>query len=180
MKMPVIDTLSHKHIYENKWMTLYEDEILREDGSKGIYSVVEKPDFAIIVPVEKEYVYMVEQYRYPVKGRYWEFPQGTKEGVEISPLELAKSELKEETGLVADKIIHVGHYYIAYGLTNQGFDIFFATGLQQFAMAPDKEEQDLITRPFLLKEVQEMILNGTIKDAATVATFGILKMKNII
>ena len=61
-------------------MRVREDMIRRRDGSTGIYGVVEKPDFVVIVPVEDDgRVHLVEQYRYPVKGRYWEFPQGSWE-----------------------------------------------------------------------------------------------------
>jgi hypothetical protein len=58
-------------------MQLREDVIQRPDGSQGIYSYVEKPDFALIIPVERDGFHLVEQYRYPVSHRSWEFPQGT-------------------------------------------------------------------------------------------------------
>jgi hypothetical protein len=75
-----IETTSTRFVYENRWMRVREDMIRRRDGSTGIYGVVEKPDFVVIVPVEDDgRVHLVEQYRYPVKGRYWEFPQGSWE-----------------------------------------------------------------------------------------------------
>lgn len=54
-------------------MQLREDVIERPDGSQGIYSYIEKPDFALIIPVERDGFYLVEQYRYPVSHRSWEF-----------------------------------------------------------------------------------------------------------
>ena len=75
-----IETTSTRFVYENRWMRVREDTIRRRDGSTGIYGVVEKSDFVVIVPVEDDgQVHLVEQYRYPVKGRYWEFPQGSWE-----------------------------------------------------------------------------------------------------
>ena len=75
-----IETTSTRLVYENRWMRVREDTIRRRDGSIGIYGVVEKPDFVVIVPVEDDgRVHLVEQYRYPVKGRYWELPQGSWE-----------------------------------------------------------------------------------------------------
>ena len=73
----------------------------RRDGSTGIYRVVEKPDFVVIVPVEDDgQVHLVEQYRYPVKGRYWELPEGSWEQEQgADPMEMARGELLEETGL---------------------------------------------------------------------------------
>ena len=75
-----IETTSTRFVYENRWMRVREDTIRRRDGSTGIYGVVEKPDFVVIVPVDDDgRVHLVEPYRYPVKGRYWEFPQGSWE-----------------------------------------------------------------------------------------------------
>lgn len=66
-----IETTSTRLVYENRWMRVREDTIRCRDGSSGIYGVVEKPDFVVIVPVEDDgRLHLVEQYRYPVKGRY--------------------------------------------------------------------------------------------------------------
>jgi ADP-ribose pyrophosphatase len=74
-----IETISSREVYRNRWMTVREDAIRRQDGSSGIYGVVHKPDFSLIIPYENGAFHLVEQYRYPVKGRYLEFPQGTWE-----------------------------------------------------------------------------------------------------
>lgn len=100
-----IKTLSSKVVYENKWMRVREDAIERPSGQQGIYSVMEKPDFTVVIPVQDGYVYMVEQYRYPVEKRQLEFPQGTwEENGQADPAELAAGELQEETGLLAKKL----------------------------------------------------------------------------
>ncbi len=129
--MQEIETLSSRIVYENRWMRVREDRIKRENGAHGIYGVIEKPDFAVIVPIENDSVYLVEQYRYPVKGRYWEFPQGSWEGEEIEPIDLARAELKEETGLMADEMTRMGHLFEAYGHSCQGYCAFIARGLRQ-------------------------------------------------
>ncbi|MEO9238259.1 MAG: NUDIX hydrolase, partial [Jatrophihabitantaceae bacterium] len=117
-------------VYRNRWMTVREDQTLRADGATGLYGVVEKPDFALVVPYARGGFYLVEQYRYPVRGRYWEFPQGTWTGVaEPDPIELARGELVEETGLTATELTSLGHFFQAYGYSEQGFHIFLATGL---------------------------------------------------
>jgi ADP-ribose pyrophosphatase len=70
-----IETVGTTVVYENRWMRVREDTIRRRDGSSGIYSVVEKPDFVVIAPVEDNgRLHLVEQFRYPVRGRYWELP----------------------------------------------------------------------------------------------------------
>ncbi|HCB08694.1 MAG TPA: ADP-ribose pyrophosphatase, partial [Alteromonas sp.] len=77
-----IQTLDSKVVYQNRWMTVREDTIGRDDGYRGIYGVVDKPDFVVVIAIDGDDVYLVEQYRYPVKGRHLEFPQGAKEGAE--------------------------------------------------------------------------------------------------
>ena len=106
---PNIRTTASRLVYENRWMRLREDAIVRQDGSPGIYGVVEKADFAIIAPVENGMIHLVEQYRYPVQGRYWELPQGSWEDAPgTDPSELARAELREETGLIAEAMLHMG------------------------------------------------------------------------
>jgi ADP-ribose pyrophosphatase len=70
-------TTGSRVVYQNRWMRVREDAIERDDGSAGIYGVIEKPDFALIIPIENDSLYLVEQYRYPVAARFLEFPQGT-------------------------------------------------------------------------------------------------------
>src|SRR5271165_3419874 len=125
-------TLSSRVVYQNRWMRVREDAIERADGSPGIYGVIEKTDFALIIPVEDGHLYLVEQYRYPVAARFLEFPQGTWEmNPDADPADVARGELREETGLVAEQMNYLGHLFIAYGMSNQGFHIFRATGLRQ-------------------------------------------------
>lgn len=77
-----IERICSRVVYENRWMRVREDAVRRRDGSDGIYGVVEKPDFVVIVPMEEDgRLHLVQQFRYPVGGRYWEFPQGSWEGV---------------------------------------------------------------------------------------------------
>lgn len=168
-------------VYRNRWMKVREDEIRRRDGSTGIYGVVEKADFAVIVPVEDDSTYLVEQYRYPVQGRYWEFPQGSWENAPAAdPAALARGELLEETGLVAEEMIHAGHLFECYGHSTQGYDVYLARGLTQQEHRREQSEQDMICRRFALAEVERMILDGTIKDATTVAAFGLLRLQGRI
>ena len=95
-----MQTIGTRQVYENPWMRVREDSIRRQDGSAGIYGVVDKPDFALVVPLDGDRLHMVEQFRYPIGLRRWEFPQGTAPGLaDVDPLELAARELREETGL---------------------------------------------------------------------------------
>jgi hypothetical protein len=72
-----VETLASKRVCANLWMTVREDAIRRPDGSTGIYGVVDSPDIALIIPADGDRLHLVEQYRYPVAGRRWEFPSGS-------------------------------------------------------------------------------------------------------
>lgn len=73
---PGTQQLSTRQVYAMPWLRVREDEVQFADGSRGIYSVVEKPDFVVVLPYERDGFWLVEQYRYPIGARHWEFPQG--------------------------------------------------------------------------------------------------------
>jgi ADP-ribose pyrophosphatase len=179
---PDIETLATRIVYENRWMRVREDEIRYRDGSTGIYGVVVKPNFVVIAPLDSDgRLHLVEQYRYPVGARSWEFPQGTWEAKpDADPLDLARGELREETGLDAAEILHVGHLYQACGYATQEYDVYIARNLRRREAALEATEQDLITRAFPAAEVEEMVRSGVIKDAGTVASLGLLKLKGLL
>jgi len=180
--IPDIETLDSRVVYENRWMRVREDSIRRRDGSDGIYGVVEKPDFAVIVPLADDgRLHLVEQFRYPVGARYWELPQGSwEEDPDSDLLAVARGELLEETGLAAEEIVRAGHLFQGYGYSTQGYHIFVARGLSSASVQrSEKEEQDLLTAAFSLSEVEEMIASGRIKDATTVAVLGLLRLKGM-
>ena len=176
-----IKTLSTRVVYQNKWMTLREDRILRESGNEGIYSVVEKPDFAIVIAVEDGLVHMVEQYRYPVGERQLEFPQGAwEENPDADPQVLAAGELQEETGLIAKQWDYVGYQYLAYGLCDQGYHIFVARDLTMTQKNLDPEEEGLLSKTVSVKELEAKIVAGEVKDATTCNAFGLARLKGLL
>ncbi|CAH0528883.1 NUDIX domain-containing protein [Vibrio hippocampi] len=176
-----IKTLSSKVVYKNNWMTVREDQIERESGVQGIYGVVDKPDCAVIIAVEEQDVYLVQQYRYSVGARFWELPQGAWESrPDADHLELAKGELQEETGLIANKMTYVGQQLIAYGFLNQTCHIYLARELTLSHQSLDLEEEDLISARFSIADFEAMILNGEIQDIVTTGAWGLAKMKGLV
>jgi 8-oxo-dGTP pyrophosphatase MutT (NUDIX family) len=172
---PVIEQTSSRVVYETPHLRLREDGIRRPDGSTGIYSYVEKPDFALIIPVENGGFHLVEQYRYPVRMRCWEFPQGTFPGLAGAddPEKLAREELRQETGLTADVMRHLGHLHCAHGLVSQGFDVFVAAGLTPGDPELELEEQDLRSQWFGRADLEAMIRRGAITDDSTLAAYAL-------
>ena len=176
--MTSIERVSTREVYRYPWLTLREDRIRRPDGSAGVYSVIDKPDFALVIPAEPDGFHLVEQYRYPVGGRFWEFPQGTATGgAVVPPAELASAELAEETGLRAGSLEHLGHLHCAYGMSSQGYDIFLATDLTSGPTAREATEQDMRQRLVGRDEFEAMIRSGLITDDSTLAAYALLLMR---
>ncbi|MGA3011661.1 MAG: NUDIX hydrolase [Terracidiphilus sp.] len=168
-----ITTLSSREVYRNHWMRVREDEILRSNGVRGVYGVVEKDDSAIILPIDKGRVWLVEQFRYTIQERALELPQGGWEMEVEHPEELARGELKEETGLEAAEMTRLGTLWIAYGYTRQKQHVFLATGLTETGREPDAEEHDMVVSSFSIEEFEEMMRNGEIRDDCTLAAWGL-------
>lgn len=171
-----ITTLSSREVYRNKWMRVREDEILRSNGEKGIYGVVEKHDGSIILPIEDGRVWLVEQYRYTIGERAVELPQGGWEMEIDDPEELARGELKEELGLGAAKMVYLGFFWIAYGFLRQKIHVFVATGLTAQDPDPDAEEHDLVVHNVPIAEFEQMMLDGTIRDGTTLTAWGMYQL----
>lgn len=171
-----IRTLNSRQVYRNPWLTLREDEIERSNGAKGIYSVVDKEDCAAIIPIEGDTIYLIEQFRYTIQQRALELPQGGWEMADVDPEELARGELREETGLVAESMTYLGTLWIAYGFTKQKQHVYLATGLSHAGTDPDPEEHDLVLRQVSIAGFERMMLDGTIQDACTLASWALYKM----
>jgi ADP-ribose pyrophosphatase len=176
-----ITTLATREVYRNRWMRVREDQILRSNGQHGIYGVVEKDEAAIILPIDDGLVWLVEQFRYTIQERALELPQGGWETEIADPEELARGELKEETGLHAARMTCLGALWIAYGFTRQKQHVFLATGLTRSDHDRDDEEHDLTVHAVSIAEFEHKILTGAIGDASTIAAWGlylIWKAKN--
>jgi 8-oxo-dGTP pyrophosphatase MutT (NUDIX family) len=171
-----IRTLSSREIYRNPWLRLREDAIERSNGTRGIYGVVEKDPCALIIPVEGDTVYLVEQFRYTIQQRSLELPQGGWETADVDPEELARGELREETGLTAKSMTGLGSMWIAYGFTRQKQHVYLATGLTPSTADPDPEEDDLVLRTASIADFEQMLLDGTIQDVCTLAAWGLYRL----
>jgi ADP-ribose pyrophosphatase len=171
-----IRTLSSREIYRNPWLRLREDRIERSNAVEGVYAVVDKDDCAIIIPLEGDSIYLIEQFRYTIQKRALELPQGGWETADVDPEELARGELREETGLVAASMTYLGAMWIAYGFTKQKQYVYLATGLTHAGTDPDPEEHDLTLHTFSISQFEQMLLDGAIQDASTLGAWGLYKI----
>jgi 8-oxo-dGTP pyrophosphatase MutT (NUDIX family) len=173
---PSIITLESREVYRNQWLRLREDKILRSNGKQGIYGVVDKDDCAVILPIDQGRVWLVEQFRYTIQERALELPQGGWEMEVADPEELARGELKEETGLHAAQMTCLGWMWIAYGFTHQKQHVFLATGLTPTGKDPDPEEHDLSLHSVTMAEFEDMMLAGKIRDSSTLGAWALYQL----
>jgi 8-oxo-dGTP pyrophosphatase MutT (NUDIX family) len=170
-----MQTIESRKVYSNAWMTVREDQIRRPDGSQGVYGVVDKPNYALIIPIDGDRLHMVEQFRYPLGLRRWEFPQGTAPGlVESDPLDLAARELREETGLRAGRMMELGLLDVAAGMSSQRGHVYLATELTEGPHERELEEQDMRTDWVDRKDFEAMIRRREITDAQSIAAYTML------
>ena len=176
-----ITTLTTRVAYQNRWLRVREDTVRRPDGSQGLYGVVERPDFAVVAPWQDGCITMVEQYRYPIRRRVWELPMGTCEQAPgMTPAATAATELREETGLLADSIAFVASLFQGPGYCDQVGHVFLATRLRQGPIAREASEQGMTCRAVPLAEVESMIREGTLQDAVSLAALGLLRIRGLL
>lgn len=174
---PEIRTLSTSVVYTDQWTTLRRDEIERADGSRGSYAVVERDNFALIIPAESGGFYLVEEYRHPVARRGWSFPQGAfPQGQTGTDEELARTELAQETGLRTGQLTRLGVLAVAHGMSNQYGTHWLATELTPGE--PDLEPEELGLRHAWVTraEFEAMTRDGRVIDTATLAAYALLLM----
>jgi 8-oxo-dGTP pyrophosphatase MutT (NUDIX family) len=169
--------LSSRQVYANSWMTVREDAVRRPDGTNGIYGVIDKPTFALVIPRDGDRLQMVEQFRYPVGRRRWEFPAGTApDRAEIDPAELAVQELREETGLVAGRMELIGRLEVAPGMSSQTGTVWLATDLTAGPAQREHTEQDMRTAWFTAAEFEAMARSGAMPDSQSLAAYLLLQL----
>lgn len=162
--------LSNETKYENPWIRVEHHEVITPSGQPGIYGKVHFKNVAVsVVPIDTDgNTYLVGQERYTIGQYSWELPEG---GCLIesgeSPLEAAKRELMEETGLEAETWTCLGEVYLSNSVTDEKAVIFMAQNLKQHIAQPEETEV-LQIRKLPLQDAIEMAKNGEISDALSV------------
>ena len=177
---PPIRTISSREVYRNPWTRVREDVIERSNGVRGIYGVVDKDPACIVIPLEQtaegDFLWLVRQYRYTVGDTFFELPQGGWETAEIDPEELARGELREETGLLVERMTHLADHWIAYGAMRQIHHVYLAEGLTPGETERDPEEHDMTVHRVPVSEFESMLLDGRVMDNCTAAAWGVYKV----
>ena len=157
-------TVASRQIYENPWIRVREDQVIRPDGNPGIYGVVEYQPCVGVLPLDAEgNVHLVGQHRYTLDVYSWEIPEGACNLGE-APEAAARRELKEELGLKARKLEKLTTSHLSNSVSNEEAHIFLATELTQHEAEPEGTEQ-LERRIVSFATVLEMVRCGEITDS---------------
>ena len=159
---------SRRVAYENAWITVWHDEVIRPDDAAGVYGVVHFANVAagVLAIDDRDRALLVGQHRYALEAYSWEIPEGGVPAGE-SPLDGARRELREETGVEASGWRELARVHLSNSVSDELAVLFVATGLSEGLATPDGTE-DLELRWLPFAEVLSMTLDGRITDAMTV------------
>ncbi|MVN92463.1 NUDIX domain-containing protein [Mucilaginibacter aquatilis] len=160
---------SEKEIYDNPWIKLTHYNVVTPTGTNGIYGKVHFKNRAIgVLPLDEEMnTYLVGQYRFTINQYSWEMPEGGGP-LDEEPLDAARRELLEETGLKANQWTELVRMHLSNSVSDEYSICYLAQNLEQFEAEPEETEQ-LIVKKVPFAEVYKMVCDGTITDSMTVA-----------
>lgn len=183
-------TRGSRVVYENRWISVREDDVVRPDGTDGIYGVVQVRNPAVfVVPVtDAGEVVLIRMFRYTTGRESIEVPAGGTDGEE--PLIAARRELREETGLEAESWQDLGEVWSLNGVADAPGRIFLATGLRpstrtdHAAHAAEEGISEVLTVPWA--DAMAMVASGELSDGETMApllraalVLGVLRPRDI-
>jgi ADP-ribose pyrophosphatase len=168
-------TLDAEVMYESKWIKVTKSNVLNPAGNAAVYSWVHFKNLAIgIFPLDEEKnTWLVGQYRYPLEAYSWEIPEGGGP-LGTDPLESAKRELLEETGIEAKNFNELMRMHLSNSVSDELSITYLATGLS-FSKPQPEESEVLQIKKLSLDEAFQWVLSGKITDSISVAT--ILRVK---
>lgn len=161
--------LNQKPVYENAWISLTEFQVINPSGGRGIYGKVHYKHIAVgILPLDAEWnTWLVGQYRFPLDQFSWEIPEGGGR-MDEDPVDAAKRELMEETGLIAKDWTIIVTMHLSNSVSDEQAVIFLARNLEQKKADPEETEK-LVIKKLHFDEAIGMLEKGLITDSMSVA-----------
>jgi len=168
--------LSEKPVYRNNWISVTEFDVINPGGGIGIYGKIHFKNIAVgVLPLDEALnTYLVGQYRFPLNAFSWEIPEGGGDPA-IEPVESAKRELIEETGLVALDWTPILTMHLSNSVSDEFAILFLARRLEQRTSMPEETEK-LVVKKLPFEEAYQMVDKGLITDSMSVATIQKVKL----
>jgi ADP-ribose pyrophosphatase len=162
--------VGRRQIYDGKVVQLHVDEVEFPNGNRTTREIVEHSNAVVIVPIDAaDNVLLVRQYRYPIADDLLEAPAGGMDGDE-GPHEAAQRELQEEIGFASERLEYLGKFWSAPGFCTELMHAFVARDLVPSQLPPDDDEA-IVVEKHPLGAVRQMIRDGLIVDAKTIAAY---------
>ena len=163
-------TVTRRDVYDGRVVQLHVDEVELTNGKQTIREVVEHADAVVVLPIDQSgRALLVRQYRYPIGKDLLEAPAGGIDPGE-APDQAAQRELQEEIGHRAGRLDPLGGFWTAPGFCTEYMYTYLARDLSESSLAPD-EDEDIAVERHSLDSIREMIRDGRIIDAKTIAAY---------
>lgn len=162
-------TITSRTAYENAWLRVREDQVIRPDGKPGLYGVVEiRPSVGVVALNQRDEIVLVGQWRYALNRYSWEIPRGGSLAEEKDMLQAAQRELAEEAGVIAEHWEPLGQVDVGNGVLDDVQSLYLATDLSATNTNFDPEEDiSIVWKPF--EEAVTMAMDGTITEVCSIA-----------
>lgn len=161
--------LHEEPVYDNPWISLSQYSVVTPSGTPGIYGKIHFKNKAIgILAIDQHnHIWLVGQWRFPINSWSWEIPEGGG-SLDGNPLDAARRELKEETGLVANNWSELLRSHLSNSVSDEEGIIYLAQDLQQFEVSREDTEADMKAIRIPFKRAYEMVMSGEITDSLSV------------
>jgi ADP-ribose pyrophosphatase len=167
------ETQLKRHLkFKTSFMSLYEDDVILEDGTKTTRVVVDHPGAAAVLPITSDgEIILLYQYRYPIGAITLEIPAGKKDTKEERFVDCAKRELEEETGYTSEDIELLMPIYNCVGYSNEKIEIFVAKNCQPLTIKKEKDFDEVFEMKIVtLDEALKLIASQEIVDVKTIVS----------
>lgn len=162
--------MQRRKLVENKWVTFIEDKFQLPNGANCTYYHAQKSDAVMTIAVEgvntDGFTYIVNQHRHPIGKSIWQFPIGGFDPTKEDPVDAARKELREETGIVAGSLEYLGSFYVDPGFTNQKLHVCATKDIREVREQNlESSEFGLICKKIPIANIGAMIKSGEMGDA---------------
>jgi ADP-ribose pyrophosphatase len=162
------ELLKSETVFSGRAFSIRRDTLRLPDGRENSFDIVAHIGSVIILPLDaNEQLFFVRQYRHAAGSELLELPAGTLDPEEL-PEDCAKREVREETGMSAGNLEHIGGFYLAPGYSTEYMHVYLATDLRHDPLKADDDEF-LSVEKYPLKDAMAMFERGEIQDAKSIA-----------